>query len=61
MLEVARVLTSVRNNVLQWKVFEVFQETGDDICDVDIQVCHCLKDKDRAIFKFAYKKIVFRF
>ena len=56
MLEVAGLLKSVRNNVLQWKVFEVFQETDEDICDSDIHVRHCLKDKDRAIFKFAYRK-----
>ena len=41
MLEVAGVLTSVRNNVLEWKIFEVFQEIGEDIWDCDIQVCHC--------------------
>ena len=43
---------SVRDNVLDQKVCEEFQEIGVDICDRDIQVFHLLKDKDRAIVKF---------
>ena len=34
----------------------MFQEIGVDICDRDIQTCHCLKDKDRAIVKFTNSK-----
>ena len=56
MLEVVGVLTSVRDNFLERKVCDVFQEISVDICDRDIQACHCLKDKDEAIFKFTYTK-----
>ena len=45
-LEVVEIPTSVRDNVLEQKVCEVFWEIGVDICDRDIQVCHCLNDKD---------------
>ena len=47
---------SVRDNVLEQKVCDVIQEIGVDICDRDIQTCHRLKDKDRAIVKFTNRK-----
>ena len=47
---------SVRENVLEQKVCDVFQEIGVDICDRDIQACHRLKDKDRIIVKFTNRK-----
>ena len=47
---------SVRDNVLEQKVCDVFQEIGVDICDRDIQACHRLKDKDRTIVKFTNRK-----
>ena len=39
-LEVAGIPMSVRDNALELKVCDVFQETGMDICDWDIQACH---------------------
>ena len=51
-LEVVGIPMSVRDNVLDQKVCEEFQEIGVDICDRDIQAFHLLKDKDRAIVKF---------
>ena len=36
MLEVG-IPTSVRDNVIEQKVCNVFQEIGEDICDCDIQ------------------------
>ena len=47
---------SVRDNVLEQKVCDVFQEIGVDICDRDIQACHRLKDKDKTIVKFTNRK-----
>ena len=47
---------SVRGNVLEQKVCDVIQEIGVDICDRDIQTCHRLNDKDRAIVKFTNRK-----
>ena len=52
MLEVVGIPTSLRGNVLQKKVSDVFQEIGVGICDRDIQMCHCLKDKGQTIVKF---------
>ena len=47
---------SVRDNVLEEKVCDVFQEIGVDTCDCDIQACHRLKDKDKTIVKFTNRK-----
>ena len=47
---------SVRDNVLEQKVCYVIQEIGVVICDRDIQACHRLKDKNRAIVKFTNRK-----
>ena len=55
-LEVVGIPMSVRGNVLEQKVCDVFQEIGVDICDHDIQACHLLKGKDRAIVKFTNRK-----
>ena len=55
-MEKVRIPTSIRdNNVLEQKVFDVFQEIGVDICDSDIQVCHHLTDKHQ-IIKFNKRK-----
>ena len=47
---------SVRDNVLEQKICDMFQEIGVDICGRDIQACHCLNDKDRTIVKFTNRK-----
>ena len=47
-----RIPWSTRDNVLEQKTRDVFQEIGVDKCDRDIQACHRLKDKDRTIVKF---------
>ena len=47
---------SVRDNALEQKVCDVIQEIGVDICYLDIQACHRLKDKDRTIVKFTNRK-----
>ena len=47
-----RIPWSTRDNVLEQKARDVFQEIGVDKCDRDIQACHRLKDKDRTIVKF---------
>ena len=49
-------LLHAKDNVLEQKVCDVFQEIGMDIRDLDIQACHHLKDKDRTIVKFANRK-----
>ena len=59
-LEVVGIPMSVRGNVLEQEVCDVFQEIGVDICDHDIQACHCLKDKDRTIVKFTNRKVCLR-
>ena len=51
---------SVRENVLEQKVCDVFQEIGVDICDRDIQACNRLKDKDQTIVKFTNRKYCLR-
>ena len=55
-LEVVGIPMSVRDNALEQKVYNVFQDIGVDICDRDIQACHRLKDKDRTIVKFTNRK-----
>ena len=55
-MEVVGIPMFIRDNVLEQKVCDVFQEIGVDICDRDIQACHCLKDKDRTIVKFTNRK-----
>ena len=60
MLEVVGIPMSVRDNVLEQKVCDMFQEIGVDICDRDIQACHHLKDKDRTIVKLTNRKYCFQ-
>ena len=55
-VEVVGIPMFIRDNVLEQEVCDVFQEIGVDICDRDIQACHCLKDKDRTIVKFTNRK-----
>ena len=43
---------SVRDNLLEQKLCDVFQEIGVDICAPDIQACYRLKNKDRTNVKF---------
>ena len=45
-----------RDNDLEQNILDVFQEIGVSICDRNIQGCHCLTDKDRAIAKFTNRK-----
>ena len=52
---------SVWDNVIQQKVCDLFQEIGMDICDLDIQTCHRLKDEDRTIVKFSNERILSKF
>ena len=56
MLEVVGIPMSVRGNVLDRKVCDVFQEIGMDICDRDIQACHHLKNQDQTIVNFTNRK-----
>ena len=51
-LEVVRIPMSVRDNLLEQKLCDVFQEIGVDICAPDIQACYRLKNKDRTNVKF---------
>ena len=55
-LEVVGIPTSIRDNVLEKKVCDVFQEIAVDICDRYIQACCCLKDKDQAVIKLSSRK-----
>ena len=55
-LEVVGIPMSVRDNILEQKIYDVFQEIGVDVCDRDIQGCHRLKDKDRIIVKLTNRK-----
>ena len=55
-MEVVGIPMSVRDNVLEQKVWDVIQETGVDICDRDIQACHRLKEKGQTIVKFTNRK-----
>ena len=55
-LEVVGIPMSVRDNILEQKIYDVFQEIGVDVCDRDIQACHRLKDKDRIIVKLTNRK-----
>ena len=55
-LEVVGIPMSVRDNALEQKVYNVFQDIGVDICDRDIQACHRLKDKDQTTVKFTNRK-----
>ena len=55
-LEVVGIPMSVRDNVLEQKVWDVIQEIGVDICDRDIEACHRLKDKYQTIVKFTNRK-----
>ena len=55
-LEVVGIPMSVRDNVPEQKIYDVFQEIGVDVCDRDIQACHRLKDKDRTIVKLTNRK-----
>ena len=56
MLEVVGIPMSVRGNVLDRKVCDVFQEIGVDICDRDIQACHHLKNQDQTVVNFTNRK-----
>ena len=47
---------SVRDNVLEQKICDVFQEIGVGICNRDNQACHRRKDKNQTIVKFTNKK-----
>ena len=46
----------VRDNVLEKKVCDVYQEIGVDICDRGIHACRPLKDKNQRIVKFTNRK-----
>ena len=56
MLEVVGITTSIRANVFDQMICNIFQEIGVDISDTDIQVSHCLKDKDQTTVKFTDRK-----
>ena len=55
-VEVVGISMFIMDNALDQKVCDLFQEIGVDICDRDIQACHCLKDKYRTIVKFTNRK-----
>ena len=59
-LEVIGIPMSVRDDILEQMVCDMFQGFGVDICDRDIQTCNCLKDKDQKIVKFTNRKYCLR-
>ena len=60
-LEVVGIPVSVRDDVLEQKVCDVFQEIGVDMCHRNIrQACNRLKDKDQTIVKFTNRKYCLR-
>ena len=55
-LEMVGTPMLIRDNVLEQKVCNVFQEISMDKYDRDIQRCHHMKDKDQTIVKFTNRK-----
>ena len=55
-MEMVGIPTSIRDNVLEQKVCDVFQEIGVSICNCDIHACHRLNDKDQTVVKFTNRK-----
>ena len=61
-LAVVGIPMSVRDNVLEQKVCDVFQEIDIDICDRDIQACHRLnRIKTEQLSSLPTEIIVFEF
>ena len=59
-LEMVGTPMLIRDNVLEQKVCNVFQEISMDKYDRDIQRCHHMKDKDQTIVKFTNSKVCLR-
>ena len=59
-LEMVGTPMLIRDNVLEQKVCNVFQEISMDKYDRDIQRCHHMKDKDQTIVKFTNRKVCLR-
>ena len=55
-LQVFGMLTSIPNDLLEANVSEVFDEILVHVEGKDIQMCHGLKDNERAIVKFSHWK-----
>ena len=55
-LEIVGILGSIDNSVLQETVRGIFGKIGVQVDERNIQACHRLKEKDRAIVKFANKQ-----
>ena len=60
MLEVG-IPTSVRDNVIEQKVCNVFQEIGEDICGCDIQTVIVWRIKIKQLLNLPTEKIVFKY
>ena len=55
-IEVIGIPSSIRDKDLEDKVRNIFGEIGVNINERDIQACHQLREKDRAIVKFVNRK-----
>ena len=55
-LEIVVIPNSVGNSVLEETVRGVFKKIGVEIDERVVQVCHCLKEKERTIVKFVNRK-----
>ena len=55
-LEIVGIPNSIDNSVLEETVRGVFKKIGVEIDEQNVQACHCLKEKDRTIVKFANRK-----
>ena len=55
-LEIVGIPGSIDNSVLEEIVHGIFGKIGVQVDEQDIQVCHCWKEKERTIVKFANRK-----
>ena len=55
-LEVVGIPTSIPNDSLEANISKIFNKLGVHVEGKDIQVCHRLKDNDRAIIKLSNRK-----
>ena len=55
-IEVIGILLFIRDEDLEDEVCNMFGKIGVNVNECDIHVCHQLREKDRAIIKFANRK-----
>ena len=55
-LDIVGILGSIDNSVLEETVHGMFKKIGVEVDKQDVQTCHCLKEKERTIVKFAIRK-----